>query len=122
MLIEDNPVDIFINTKVINQSGLGAEVFAIPSAKKAIEYFQDERNIKNLPDLILLDIRMPDMDGFEFLEIFNALGNPHLAQIRIILLSSSLDPLDYDRARNNSLVIDFIPKPFTREKLLAIVN
>lgn len=122
MLVEDNPIDIFINTRVILQSGLGANVFSISNGLKAIDYLKDEKNLNALPDIILLDIRMPEMDGFEFLEKFSELEFNDGRVIRIILLSSSIDPSDYERARKNPLVLDYIPKPLTKEKLLAIEN
>jgi CheY-like chemotaxis protein len=119
LIVEDNPIDVFINTRVIEQTGLTKAVVVQPSAKAALEYLE-ETAINDLPGVIFLDIRMPDMDGFEFLDAFRSLSRPIQDTCRVVMLSSSIDPLDDERSSNYTAVVAFIPKPLTRDKILAL--
>jgi CheY-like chemotaxis protein len=120
-LIEDNPIDVFINTKVIEQAELGETISSFPSARPALDYLKDseEKNLE-LPELIILDIRMPDMDGFEFLEAFAQFSDVVTQSVKIMMLSSSIDLEDELKARSFASVIDFICKPLTKDKLLSV--
>ncbi len=121
VLVEDNPIDVFINTKVIEQANLGDVIQSFPSARPALDYLKDsEQNNLALPELIILDIRMPDMDGFEFLDEFGLFPESTTEKIKILMLSSSIDPEDEAKAKAYTSVIDFICKPLTRDKLLSI--
>jgi CheY-like chemotaxis protein len=119
LIVEDNPIDVFINTRVIEQTGLTKSVVVQPSAKAALEYLE-ETAINDLPGVIFLDIRMPDMDGFEFLDAFKSLSRPIQDTCRVVMLSSSIDPLDDERSGSYAAVVAFIPKPLTRDKILAL--
>lgn len=121
VLVEDNPIDVFINSKVIEQANLGEVIQSFPSGRPALDYLKDS-NVKNLalPELIILDIRMPDMDGFEFLDEFNQFPDSITEQIKILMLSSSIDPDDESKAKSYPHIVDYICKPLTRDKLLSI--
>jgi CheY-like chemotaxis protein len=117
LIIEDNSIDVFINTRVIKQSGLSDEVIAQPSARDALFFLEEGSRLNILPEYIFLDIRMPDMDGFEFLEAFALLPEKIKTHCQIIMLSSTIDPIDLEKARDNPHVFAFIPKPITRAKV-----
>jgi CheY-like chemotaxis protein len=122
LIVEDNPIDVFINTRVIQQSGLSKEVMAMQSAREALEFLTQHAVNSKLPDLIFLDIRMPDLDGFEFLEEFSELPQRVLELCKIVMLSSTIDPLELEKARNSPFVLAFIPKPLTRDKVLELFD
>lgn len=122
LIIEDNPIDVFINTRVVEQSGLSKEVMAIQSAREALEFLTQRASNSELPNLIFLDIRMPDIDGFEFLQEFSELPQRVLELCKIVMLSSTIDPLELEMARNSPFVLAFIPKPLTRDKVLELFD
>ena len=122
LIVEDNPIDVFINTRVIQQSGLSKEVMALQSAREALEFLTQQAVNSELPNLIFLDIRMPDIDGFEFLEEFSELPQLVLELCKIVMLSSTIDPLELEKARNSPFVLAFIPKPLTRDKVIELFD
>ena len=122
LIVEDNPIDVFINTRVVEQSGLAKEVLAIQSAREALEFLNQRAVNSELPDLIFLDIRMPDLDGFEFLQEFSELPQRVLELSKIVMLSSTIDPLELEKARNSPFILAFIPKPLTRAKIIELFD
>jgi len=121
MLIEDSNIDNFINAKVLELTHFAEKVITKLSAMSALSYFQNNVDSESdIPDVIFLDIRMPEMDGFQFLEAFENLPEYIRNKPKIIMLSSSIDTLDQSRALHNKLVHSYISKPLTKDNLLSI--
>lgn len=118
MLIDDNEVDLKINSKIITISKLFDEIILCQSGEEALNYLS--RNLKEadkLPDFILLDIQMPEMDGFEFLEIFKRLPAPITEKCLVAILSSTLDFGDIKKAEANPYVTRLFKKPLFPKEL-----
>lgn len=116
LLIDDDNITNFLNKKIIMNSGLASSIEAFDSGNDAIRYIHDIFDgvlSKPVPELILLDIMMPVMDGFDVLDELQKLPAATKENMRVIMLSSSLDKRDRDRAMTYSMVTDFLSKPLT---------
>jgi len=118
MLIDDDDIFNLLNSKVIENSGMSATTLVFTSGQSAIDHLTTHlQDPAGLPDVIFVDIRMPGMDGFEFLETFHKLPADNLHQVRIFMLTSSLDERDQEKATRYAQVLGFYSKPLTQETL-----
>ncbi len=115
LLIDDNYIDNFVTRKILESSNFADEIIVEQSAPDAIDSLRD--GIVR-PDVIFLDLRMPMMNGFEFLQEYEKLNLDSKDDIKIFMLSSSLDPTDVKRSSQNKYISQFIHKPLTH-KILA---
>ena len=113
LLIDDNYIDNFVTRKLLESSNFAKNIVVMPSSSEAINSLRDGL-VK--PDVIFLDLRMPVMNGFEFLQAFEKL-NIDKDAIKIFMLSSSLDPTDIKQSFDNKYVTQFIHKPLTKKVL-----
>jgi CheY-like chemotaxis protein len=120
MVIDDTQVDRYIAERNIKHYGFAEEVISMDSAHSALKYLSGIANEEDLPQYIFLDIRMPEVDGFGFLEKYAALPPPVKQNCIVMMLSTSLNPGDHERAKNNIYVKRFINKPLTKDKLETI--
>jgi len=112
MLVDDNDIDIFLNKKLLRTTGITENTVAFHSAKEALDYLSENANIpEKLPSVILLDVLMPEVTGFQFLELFEKLPDSVKGVSKIVMLSSTIDPNDLERARSNRHVVDILKKP-----------
>jgi CheY-like chemotaxis protein len=122
LLIEDDPITNYINCRIIKKMEFTSEIEVALNGQEALSLIQDRIDTnKNCPDLIFLDINMPVMDGFEFLDRFSKLDFPNKEKVVIIMLSTSTHSKDMDRLVffNN---LELIAKPLNKEKLLFVIN
>ena len=120
MIIDDSELDHVLYKRVINRSGLVDKVISFQYAEDALTYLKSDD--KEALDVILLDINMPRMNGFEFLEQASlALGSEFSTSV-VIMLTTSLDPEDEVRARQHQVVKAYLNKPLSLEGLQTITQ
>ncbi|NIJ53037.1 response regulator [Dyadobacter arcticus] len=119
-LIDDSAFDLFIYEKLLIKSGITENVKTFNSAREALKHILSQGT--SLPEIIiLLDLQMPDMNGFEFIEEFDNLPDFLRSKIQIFMLSSTIDTRDIEKAKASPHIIDLLPKPlevnFLKKKL-----
>lgn len=116
MLIDDDPLDNFINTKLIKINNFAEKVIVCEDPKKALKLLSSE---KVKPDVIFLDIKMPWMDGFSFLDEYDKLAIDK-AHAKIYILSMSLNPSEIEMAKHNKHITKFLKKNLTPQMLVDL--
>ena len=123
MIIDDEQADQMLYKLIIKRSGLIENTLAFQMAEDALDYLKSED--KDPIDVIFLDINMPRMNGFEFLERATAELDRAFAKCVVIMLTMSLDPMDEARARKFDVVKDYLNKPLNVDdisKVAALVQ
>ncbi|MFN6945555.1 MAG: response regulator [Cytophagaceae bacterium] len=124
LIVDDDPLNNFLSKMVLKMSFGEVEVkdFLIPEL--ALEYIETEFEHNQHQEIVILflDINMPTLTGWDFLDKFKVFTEPLKNQFTIYMLSSSIDPADIQRAQLNPLVKDFIEKPLSRDILAKIFS
>ena len=124
MLVDDNEIDNMINQKMLESINFAEKYYVYTSGKSALDFLEnlvgDSSAADVIPDLILLDINMPLMDGFQFLEEFATLKTKIKNKIDIFMLTTSINPSDKERADTNGLINKFLTKPLTVNQLSGL--
>ncbi|GAA4431532.1 response regulator [Pontibacter saemangeumensis] len=121
-IVDDDPISIFLTQRSFEMEGVEASIHPFLSAEEALEML-GKASLEDLPDIIFLDLNMPGVDGWEFLEAFEQLPDVSaLEKCRTYILTSSLDTSDIAKANESPLVKGFIHKPIGPEDIQVILQ
>jgi CheY-like chemotaxis protein len=121
-IIDDDPMASFYIKRLAELGDLANIITIYDKSKWAIDYLLHHKNsLEHLPDVILLDLYMPEMDGWGFLEAFTGIKSQLTKKIDIYIISSSSHPKDLNRAKTFSDVASYIQKPVTKDQLMQLV-
>ena len=122
-IIDDDDMYINLITKIIDIKKLSRNLLIFKNGKEALDYFVGAlKNLENreIPQVILLDLNMPVMDGWQFLSELGKYNFPGLKETTLYIVSSSINPADLEKSKAISMVSDFLVKPVNIENLEAI--
>ena len=120
-IIDDDPIFVMIAKRIFEVNKLCDEFHLFKNGQLALDFILEKVNQQQtLPELFLLDINMPVMDGWEFLDALDKIEN--LPPIKLFMVTSSIDPKDQERARQYKLVKDFVVKPITLEAIQRLID
>ncbi|WP_111707094.1 response regulator [Lutibacter citreus] len=122
-IVDDDEIYQYTITKTLETHNLSRKVLMFSDGEEALDFMiENVANIKDLPDVIFLDINMPIMDGFQFMEEYVKIAPKVGKNITIYMVSSSVDPIDIERAKKISEISDYIIKPINSKELAEIVS
>jgi len=121
LCIDDDPITLMLCKMVITKVSFSKTIDIAKNGQDALLYFDKLKisspNINSKPELIFLDLNMPVMGGWEFLDCFNTSEYSEFHDSKVIILSSTIDPADLARSKKYPMVIDFLSKPISKEML-----
>ncbi|ANQ50283.1 response regulator [Flammeovirga yaeyamensis] len=123
LLIDDSESISFFNQLIIEQANITEKCTMLLSGEKGLEYLQEyDKEKYPLPEIILLDINMPRMNGWEFIEEFDQLDKSITENITLFMLTTSTNKDDKDKALTYSTVKGYLTKPLTEEQLNQVLE
>ena len=121
LVIDDDDINIFIIKKIVEKTGFDIDMVARNNGQQAIDYINDTIAQNNpLPQLVLIDINMPVMNGWEFIEAYEMLNIEQ--KVDMYILSSSVYENDIEKTKSYKAVKGFISKPLSMERLTELVK
>lgn len=123
LIIDDDPITLMLYKMVIKKASFATTIDTVKNGKEAIAYFDrhkqnnSESELQQLPQLIFLDLNMPVMGGWDFLNTFDTPEYLEFSNIKVIIFSSTIDPADIEKSKTYPMILDFLPKPITKQTL-----
>jgi CheY-like chemotaxis protein len=124
MVVNDDEISLFVASRMISKTGLAGDVITARHGQNALQVFDNlvlnAAASHEVPELVFLDLHMPVMDGWEFMEAFTNKYAYVFPNIRFVILSSSVHPADGYRLKQYPMVMDHISNPLSFEILLRM--
>lgn len=119
LFIDDDPITLMLCKMVISKASFSNEIATAKNGEEALHFFDNliQSNDKKIPQLIFLDLNMPVMGGWEFLDSFSTDKYADYNHIKVIILSSTVDPEDMKRSKKYPMILDFLSKPISKDML-----
>jgi CheY-like chemotaxis protein len=123
-LIDDDKIYQFTSRKILESTGLAKNILSFYNGSEAIGFFKEKltQGPNELPDVIFLDINMPVMNGWQFLDEYHKILEQFKKPIYIYMVSSSVDDCDIQRSKEYSGVTDYIVKPINKIKYQELID
>lgn len=122
-LVDDDKIFQFTASKTIRALQLTDRILQFENGEDALKFLNmNASNNDSLPDFIFLDINMPFIDGWMFMEDYAGLKQNLTKEISIFMVSSSIDPRDVDRARCDANIKEYVVKPVSKEKFIELLD
>jgi CheY-like chemotaxis protein len=123
ILVDDNEIDIVVNTKLLKLANISEEVTSFMSARDLIDHLNESKDkLIGLSNVLLLDIQMPEVDGFQCLEMFDKLDDRLKSSFKVFMLSSSIDRNDIEKAESDRNIIKVLEKPLDVYLLKRLIS
>ena len=126
LLVDDNSATNFLNRKIIETTDLVSHINVATNGMEALDCITKKGQYANekctKANIIFLDINMPQMDGYEFLEHYRNLDDALKAEIIVVFLTTSNWHKDKEKTRNNDLIFEYIEKPLSKKKFIEIYD
>lgn len=121
VIIDDDPISILVCETMIKKANFTEKIKTFNDAKDALAFFDRHyTDGKEMPDFIFLDIQMPEISGWDFMDAYGQFSHIPVRTPHVVMLSATFDPDDQQKATQNNLIISFISKPITKEALLNL--
>jgi CheY-like chemotaxis protein len=123
MLVDNSSIDNFVNTKIITRYQFADNVIPFNKASKALKYLLElnsKASSTEIPSVLFLDLDMPEINGFEFLNAFHLLSDKIKKNIKIVILTNSADPSDAIACSKNKSVVAFFQKPLIKDNIMVL--
>lgn len=122
MLVDDSEIDNYINELIMKGTGFAENILKYSGAVSSLDFFKNLEILSSVspelvPSYLFLDINMPVLDGFQFLDEFSNFSAKLKKEIKIVILSTSSNSIDIKKSRNYSQVVKFLQKPLRKEDL-----
>lgn len=115
LCINDNSINLFVQKRLLLKSGITDTVITVSDGQEALDYYSTLKDTpgSNYPRLVLLDIHMPKINGWQFLDKFSELYLPFFEETSVIINSFTVDENEINKAKNYPVIIDFVTSQLT---------